>query len=81
MRFLKILKVNDFTFSQTIDVDVIAVAVVRGLFVVNDLDGVAQIVIEIKIVVARNDGSRERKEKENVNFHFNFEFDARNRMT
>ena len=81
MRFLKILKVNDFTFSQT--VDVIAVAVVRGLFVVNDLDGVAQIVIEIKIVivVARNDDSRERKEKENVNFHFNFEFDARNRMT
>ena len=81
MRFLKILKVNDFTFSQTVDVDVIAVAVVRGLFVVNDLDGVAQIVIEIKIVVARNDDSRERKEKENVNFHFNFEFDARNRMT
>ena len=79
MRVLKILKVNDFTFSQT--VDVIAVAVVRGLFVVNDLDGVAQIVIEIKIVVARNDDSRERKEKENVNFHFNFEFDARNRMT
>ena len=79
MRFLKILKVNDFTFSQT--VDVIAVAVVRGLFVINDLDGVAQIVIEIKIVVARNDDSRERKEKENVNFHFNFEFDVRNRMT
>ena len=59
-------------FSQNVDV----IAIVTGLFVVNDLDGVVQIVIKIKIVVARGDGGRERKEEENVNIHFNFDFDA-----
>ena len=46
--FLKTLKVNDFTFAQSVDVD----AVVGNCLLVDDLDRGAQIETEVKVVLA-----------------------------
>ena len=45
--FLKTLKVNDFTFAQRVDID----AVVGNCLLVDDLDRVAQIETEVKVVL------------------------------
>ena len=61
--FLKTLKVNDFTFAQSVDVD----AVVGNCLLVDDLDRGAQIETEVKVVLAWGDG--DRKQEKNIKVH------------